>query len=299
MGKTRTTKIASHLSEVEKIFDAENQSVYSKDQIKKLMDSAKEFGFVSKNISIQNFCDFLIQESKLQKWEFKLIYGPFVRFTWNQNSPYEVIKTSNSNGYFSHYTSLYMNGLTEQIPKSIYFNIEQSPKPVNERGMNQSAIDLAFSRKQRETNNICTVNGTTFKVLSGKWTNNLGVEEGEHIEFGRVRKTDGERTLIDSIVRPNYSGGVAEILKAFRLAKQARKISVKKIYDYLQIINHKYPYHQVIGWYLEMSGVFTNEEIEFFENIEKQFDFYLNYELKNPSYSRRWRLYYPKGFELS
>ena len=69
-------------------------------------------------------------------------------------------------------------------------------------------------------------------------------------DYGPLRFTNLERTLIDAAVRPVYAGGVFEVRKAYQLAKE--KVSVNRLAALLQKLNYIYPYHQAIGFYLEL-----------------------------------------------
>ena len=71
--------------------------------------------------------------------------------------------------------------------------------------------------------------------------------------------------------------------------------SVNKMISYLKRLEFIYPYHQAIGFYLERAG-YTNTQLSLVEKIEKKYDFYLDYGMKETDYSKKWRLFYPKGF---
>jgi hypothetical protein len=38
------------------------------------------------------------------------------------------------------------------------------------------------------------------------------------------------------------------------------------------------------------------DQVELLARLPMEFDFYLSYQMKNTDYSKRWRLYIPKGF---
>jgi hypothetical protein len=97
------------------------------------------------------------------------------------------------------------------------------------------------------------------------------------------------------VVRPSYAGGIFEVLKAFRLAKEKHPLSVNKLSGYLSRMNFIYPYHQAIGFYLEAAGNYTQSQINIFKNKPKNYNFYLTYEMGEMTYSKEWNLYYPKG----
>jgi predicted transcriptional regulator of viral defense system len=101
-----------------------------------------------------------------------------------------------------------------------------------------------------------------------------------------------ERTLIDITVRPVYSGGVFEVLKAFERAKE--EVSINKLLGFLNQLNYIYPYHQAIGFYLTKAG-YKESQIKMVKELGINYDFYLDYQIKDPDFSEEWRIYYPKG----
>ncbi len=88
-----------------------------------------------------------------------------------------------------------------------------------------------------------------------------------------------------------YSGGVFEVLEAYRLAME--QLDVKKMISYLDQLDYIYPYHQAVGFYLEKAG-YDAKSLQLFDK-GKDFDFYLTYNIRNKAFSERWKLYYPKG----
>jgi hypothetical protein len=57
-------------------------------------------------------------------------------------------------------------------------------------------------------------------------------------------------------------------------------------------MDYIYPYHQVLGFYLEKAG-YKESQLKILDNMDIEYDFYLNYKMENPSFSERWKLYYP------
>jgi hypothetical protein len=91
-------------------------------------------------------------------------------------------------------------------------------------------------------------------------------------------------------VRPSYSGGPLQILQAYR--KGLETVDGLTIAKTLANLNHIYPYHQVVGYYMEIAG-FNVEHLEPLKMIPIKFDFYLDYQIIEPLYSSAWRLFYP------
>ncbi|MBK9319187.1 MAG: hypothetical protein IPM91_10410 [Bacteroidetes bacterium] len=98
----------------------------------------------------------------------------------------------------------------------------------------------------------------------------------------RTAFTDLERTLIDIAIRPSYSGGVTEVLRAYELAKE--KADIQKLRNYLTQMDFIYPYHQVIGFYLEKAGY--SDQIQHLFASDNKYKFYLTYSIKNLCYQQ-------------
>lgn len=122
---------------------------------------------------------------------------------------------------------------------------------------------------------------------------NLGVVESPGPEGDTIRLTNVEGTLIDITVRPGYAGGVFEVLNAFRNAKG--KVSINRLVAMLKRLDYLYPFHQAIGFYLERAGVYDESSIRLLRKIEMNYDSYLAHGMKDPDYSKEWRLFFPKG----
>ena len=180
---------------------------------------------------------------------------------------------------------------TENIPKNVYTNQEQSKKPSNKSyDLQQKNIDRAFSKTMRKTNHIVFFDDFNAYMLNGKNTERLGITEIE-VDGDNLPITDIERTLLDVSIRPGYGGGVEEILEAYINAKG--QISINRLLAYLRKMDYIYPYHQVLGFYLEKAG-YKESQLRLLESMDIEYDFYLNYNMKNPSFLERWKLYYPQ-----
>jgi predicted transcriptional regulator of viral defense system len=127
-------------------------------------------------------------------------------------------------------------------------------------------------------------------LLSGKHTNRAGVSQVRTQSGDKLDVTDLERTLIDAVVRPAYTGGIEQVASAY--VKAATSIDVDHVLDLLRQLDHVYPYHQAIGFLLERAGR-SNADCRKFEALGKQFDFYLDYGVKQRLFNKKWRLYYP------
>lgn len=248
---------------------------------------------LSANRTPTQLIKYLVQNNLLNKVAFSDENGSVkVVLTRNTEDLFTICSGLKNNAYFSHYTAIFLHGLTLQIPKVLYLNLERAPSKTTTAGtLNQEGIDKAFSKEQRKASRYYSIPGTRIYTLSGKHTQRLGVIQ-EKSGDKNYAYTDLERTLIDSAIRPAYAGGVFEVLKAFQQSKD--QLEVEKLCFYLTRLDYLYPYHQTLGFYLEKAG-YGEEVLALFEE-DKEFDFYLTYNMRNPEFDARWRLFYPRGF---
>lgn len=202
---------------------------------------------------------------------------------------YDVAATRSRKAYFSHYSAISINNLTIQLPKQIYLTLERPTLARNNNSIIlQESLDHIFSKPPRITKNKRIYKTFAINFINGQNQNHIGI-----IPFREDYKvTDVERTLIDISVRPFYSGGVTQVLEAFRNAKPF--LDTEKIIEYYSHMNFIYPYHQVIGYYLEKAGYDKNSYNKFL-SYPMDIDFYLTYNILNLEYSKKWRLFIPKG----
>jgi predicted transcriptional regulator of viral defense system len=194
--------------------------------------------------------------------------------------------------YISHGSAAYLHNLTDDEPNTTFVNKEQTPKPTY-GSLTQEALTKAFSRKQRESNYVFKYGKASITLLSGKHTNNLGVEGKEGRMGEHVNVTGIERTLIDITVRPGYAGGVAQVLQCF--AKAVGRASGEKLIRLLKKMDYLYPYHQAIGFYMQKAGFERSCWLPL-QSDTLTYDFFLAHGIKQEKYVREWRLFVPANF---
>jgi len=243
--------------------------------------------------SPKKFIEFLTQERILQLAEIRFPYKRFIRYVKPECSVLDLAASLIKGAYFSHYSAIHVHDLSEQLPKTIYINSEQGKKTHTRVVLKQRNIDVAFSRPWRTSNNIAQYKDYNIYWLNGMYTGNLGVIQIPYQDAHNILVTDIERTLIDIAVRPVYSGGIFEVLKAYKAA--IPKVDLGKLLGYLRQIGFMYPYHQAIGFYLEKAGL-PSHRTEALKSFGLSYDFYLTHQIKSKGYSQDWKLYYPSGF---
>jgi hypothetical protein len=283
-----------------KLFEEYPQKVLRQSDLARILTEHRGLWRLAQSTTTQNFIDFLLRSTKLSKIIFPFMqpYNREIRYTWGDVPFPHVMLSLKPHCHFSHYTAVQIHGLTEQVPKTTYLNFEQHLTSNSTGELSQQSIDTAFKRRVRITNYIAETNDFRVCLINGKNTGYLGVQDDAPSHnydrrIPNVRVTNVERTLIDIAVRPVYSGGVDEVLKAYRLAEE--KVSVNRLAAILQKLGFIYPYHQVIGFYLERAG-YKLQLLDLFRRFPMQFDFYLTHQMLETEYIRDWRLHVPKDF---
>ncbi len=268
-----------------------NKNVLTILDLSQILKNNKNSWGIAKVTTNHDFISFLKENKILDEIEIQLPTRLTSRYTFKNATKYEIALSIRKNSYLSHYSALFIFGLTDNVVKNVYTNLEQSRKPQSSKNnLLQENIDKAFNRPMRTTNNIALLPKYNVYLLNGKNLRDLEVID---YSFNNVvlPVTSIERTLIDIAIRPNYSGGVNEVLKAFKMAKG--KISVNRLVATLTKMKYIYPYHQIIGFYLEKTG-YDKSLLKLIEKIEIKYKFYLTYQIKNKEFSKKWNLYYPK-----
>lgn len=269
-----------------KAFFKDGPKVYSGPQLNGTLEENRNAWNLPISMNGDKFVERLTNSKILSHKEI-ILTNKKDRYLTSDASVLEVAISLITKSYLSHYTAVFLHGLTNQISKTIYISFEQSKKVNVDRKLSQEAIDSAFSKPQRKSGTSTMYEEYTFLLLNGMYSNRSGVYSLDDLPVTNI-----ERTLIDITVRPGYSGGVDSVLNVYRRAID--KISINKLVAILDKLNFIYPYHQAIGFYLEKAGL-ESKRLEAFRLRKKQFDFYLTYEMLEKEYSEAWRLYYPKG----
>ncbi len=275
------------------LFEGLPSKVLKRSNLSHILDENRGFWRLPVSMTVKRFADLMVQHTKLRQVVLIFPSRRQVRYTWGDLSPYEVASSLGDRAYFTHFSAMRHHDLTDQIPTTLYLNVEQPPKPFLSRKLTQERIDWAFRRKPRISKTVARYREYNICLLNGMFTNQLGVTEAQTPEGTLIRVTNPERTLLDIAVRPFYAGGVFQIVEAYRRATDI--VSVNKLVATLKSLNYISPYHQAVGFYQESARTYRKSQVGLLENMPQQFDFYLAHGMKETDYSRKWRLYYPAG----
>lgn len=290
----RRKQLDIYYESIQSLFENADRRSFTDRSIYNFLSQAKENELDRLTKSNPAIIDFLKEKKDLKEHLF-ILNDIFIKrvkvHAWRTENEYTIASALKNHSYYTHYTAMFMHGLTLQIPKTLYLNFERVSNFREKQQLSQEAIDKAFSKAQRKSHVEYNWRNKRITLINGMYTGRTGViqdrEGDKHFSY-----TDLERTLIDIAVRPAYSGGVFEVLEAYKNAKS--KVDTFLMHTYLEKMDYIYPYHQVIGFYLENAG-YSKKEYSFFEG-EKDLKFYLTYNIRKPLFSEKWQLYYPTGF---
>jgi predicted transcriptional regulator of viral defense system len=281
-------------ADIIKLLEASGQRVFSRSDIAKTLEKNRGFWRLTQKMTTNSFLEFLVRRTELKAVRFESTeYRPITRYVWREASAYQLALGIRPRGYLSHGTAVFLHGLNDQLPSAIYINDEQSPKPRPAGSLSQGRLDMAFANQQRQSRYNFAWGEHRFVIVSGKHTGKLEVQSVIGPSGESIPTTSIERTLIDIVVRPSYSGGIEQILEAYRNAKD--RVSVNTLVATLKKLEYVYPYHQAIGYLMQRAG-YLEERYMRLRKLGLQFDFYLLHGMKEKQYVPDWRLFVPKGF---
>jgi hypothetical protein len=292
----RPSRLTIAKKDILALFDESRQRVYSDAELARILTEHRGFWRLTERTTVGPFIAFLKQQEKLNAHTFHSAkYDRKVtRYSWGDASVYELAQSIYPRGYLSHATAVALHGLTDLIPKTLYLNVEQSPKPPPRGSLTQRGIEQAFARRQRQSNMTYDYDDWSVTILNGKNTGAYGVEDIIGSTQETIRATNLERTLIDIVVRPTYSGGIFQVLEAYRRAEP--RVSTNRLTATLKKLDYKYPYHQAIGFLMDLAG-YGEKRYSLLSREGLHFDFYLAHGMEKPKYSSKWRLFYPSGLD--
>lgn len=277
-------------------FDTSKSTIFTRQELKTVLEQHRKAWGLSSKIELKHIIQFLRKEGDLKKYRMKFPYKPTTRFVWGNVNEILIALSIDEDRFCSHLTAAYLHGLFDDPKKEIYVNMEQKNQIINKSTLTQEGIDRAFSNNPRITRRHAPLKERTVFALESKNVNQFGIEEMK-LDGETIKVTSLERTLIDMVIRPFYSGGVKIVLFAYNYF--ASRVSITKLKNTLEKLDHKYPYHQAIGFYMKIAGNYTNSQMNEMKNYGLKWDFYLQNKMKNKSHSKEWRIYYPKGLKLS
>jgi hypothetical protein len=272
--------------------------VYDDEALGDILEANRAEWRIPAYIDKRRFIEFLIENTSLTQIEVLSVgsrrESTIVRYGWGAVDPFLLGVTLRKRSYATHSTAMFLHGLTDQLPQTLFITTQQRWKRDSNL-LDQDAITRAFSKKQRESNIAYKALGCRYVILEGTFCDSVEITSIRIPQSNALVLVSGlERTLVDICVRPSYSGGVFQILEAYKRARG--QVDMQKLLSIVAAHSYAYPYQQAIGFYLEKAK-YSRDAIALFRRLISSYDFYLAYGLIETSYVPTWKLYVPRGFE--
>ncbi len=278
---------------IHRYFEHHPQKVFRHAELNELFEQHRAQWRLSA-ISLKDFMRLLPAYSKFSRLDLPFPTRTQTCYVWGEAPLLPALLSLESQGYYSHQTALELHQLIVGTWNPIYLNVEQIARLKDEPVvLEQARIDAAFKRPPRMSSSMAAVKGKTVCLLNGMQTGMLGVATATfpHVDHQKpLRVTGLERTLIDIIVRPAYSGGPQQVLQAYVAAKD--RTSVNSLAAMLRKLDYIYPYHQAIGFCLERAG-HGETALTPFREMPMNHDFYLAHNMGAMAFIPQWRLHVP------
>lgn len=129
----------------------------------------------------------------------------------------------------AYWSALNFYGLTEQIPNTIFIQ--------------------TISRKKKLE---IVIFGVKYKIVKIKETKFFGLRK-EWIDETQINITDKEKTIVDCLDKPQYSGGIIEVAKALKNGQ----INIEKVVNYANKIGNSGVIRR-LGYLSEFLGIEVN-----------------------------------------
>jgi predicted transcriptional regulator of viral defense system len=291
----RVSNLERARSKIQSYFSNGDRKAYTTLDLQEIFHENHSSWRLAASTSYNKFVDFLCVDTDILRLT-RLVHtssGAIKKvYTNSEASNYDIICTIKKSGYLSYLSALVIHELTLQSPKTFYISDEIHKNYSTNSSLTQANVDKAFSKVQRKSSNIYKEEktGDRYVFIEKKEnSHDIGILKNG---LSRFPVSDLERTLIDCTVRPQYSGGIFSVLEAFKNAR--KKIDINKMIHYLDELNYIYPYHQLIGFYLDRSG-YSMGDLDLLKRRVTKLKFYITYNLNKKVLDKKWNIYYPEG----
>ncbi|KFI45957.1 hypothetical protein GA0061078_1595 [Bifidobacterium bohemicum] len=217
-------------------------------------------------------------------------------------SPYAIALSLAPHTYASHYSALYLQNLTLNIPKPIYVKKKATrPKAMPEpEKLSQAQLEKTFAVPAKTTNSIYTFRykGVTREVYllekSATVDNGITRISAPHAPAG-IAISGVEKTLIECVLKPNYAGGAQEVLNAFYAAKD--RLKILRMMQLLEEGRYSLPYGKNILFYMDRAGYSERQKDLVRQRMSpatQELITYLEKNMHNPALDANIGIYYPE-----
>ncbi|MCT7563043.1 hypothetical protein [Aliarcobacter butzleri] len=243
------------------------KAFFSINDITSILDELKEENLVSNSLTQNDFYLKLLDDG-LVAYTITIRDIEKIRYTLNKEfNIYDFVYSLEKNGFFSMFTSLNIQGLTNFRDNFIFISKERMKRVnFNSKDITQEAIDKAFTNKPRRTKAHDTIYNYNVVILESNNTQEIGI-----IKYKGYKISSINRAFVEIISNIQYSKTPDDVIYEFKNLKD--KLDINEIFNIIEKFDFVYPYYQLAGYYLEKIG-FLKEELSKFFNKKTDLIFY-------------------------
>ena len=204
---------------------------------------------------------------------------------------------ASENRYFSNLSAIYFLGLTEQKPLNHYICYERHSRPASRFRYDEELAKIEFRKKARSSKRYIRYKETEIYFIEKQNLDMMGVfpmpiKRREQKIFS-IKCTGLERTFLDSVIAPQYSGGTDAVISFFRDID----LDMKTLRETYEKLNPIYPYWQSIGYLFDVMG--QEEKSDkwrgYFETVTLK-NFFISREYRSDwVLDNKWKIYHPES----
>jgi len=238
------------------------------------IEELKDLSFIVSNNIKPSSLNKMLRGLVRDEWLLAIKKGVYALGTVVSGSPlneYEIAMRLVQPAMISHYSAFRHHGLTDQLPRDLFITtIKETSTP--QQGVTGKKASFNF-------------HGIVYQFIQIKKELFFG-EEKAWLGTGHFMVTDLERTLLDGLARPQFCGGLSEVLHAYQ--EHIVEIQLTKIIGYALKLG--VAVSRRLGWVLDHLAV-RSDQINSLLQRE-----HLGYRKLDPSrppigsYDPKWRL---------
>lgn len=249
------------------LYTLKKKGFFSINDITSILDELKEENLVSNSLTQNDFYLKLLDDG-LVAHTITIRDIEKIRYTLNKEfNIYDFVYSLEKNGFFSMFTSLNIQGLTNFRDNFIFISKERRKRVnFNSKDITQEAIDKAFTNKPRRTKAHDTIYNYNIVILESNNTQEIGI-----IKYKGYKISSINRVFVEIISNIQYSKTPDDVIYEFKNLKD--KLDINEIFNIIEKFDFVYPYYQLAGYYLEKIG-FLKEELSKFFNKKTDLIFY-------------------------
>ena len=243
------------------------KAFFSINDITSILDELKEENLVSNSLTQNDFYLKLL-DNGLVAYTITIRDIEKIRYTLNKEfNIYDFVYSLEKNGFFSMFTSLNIQGLTNFRDNFIFISKDRMKRVnFNSKDITQEAIDKALTNKPRRTKAHDTIYNYNVVILESNNTQEIGI-----IKYKGYKISSINRVFVEIISNIQYSKTPDDVIYEFKNLKD--KLDINEIFNIIEKFDFVYPYYQLAGYYLEKIG-FLKEELSKFFNKKTDLIFY-------------------------